>query len=407
MFKLDQSGNVAILFGFLLPALVIGVGGSIEISRAVDYKQRLTSAADLTCRQAEVYVESLPGASMPSGYAATVQSYGDKNATERLVKSTATITATPTASNLVLTTPPLNVRPGNIHVVATGSADLVFKSLLNKNSFSFTVVRDCTVSPIPALGPPKLMMSESFEGYTSQLNGGWGVFGTMNQANCQSGACQGKSWSTTNAGVEVDQLSAVTTGDGVQFGQAFAELDSDCSNRVGVNNINQITACLNAGQTTNSSINMPLTLDVGTYEIQYVYTARKNVGAYQYPNDAVICSNPADTDGLTRDGDVAKDAAGDSTVALDGQTRRIELWVEPQFSGYLSDNQSLTAATNPNYVKNYMVDVCVWSKPWVQRSYKFTVKQKQEYRVSWRAAGLDDSVGGLIDNLLVCENRCP
>jgi hypothetical protein len=32
---------------------------SIEISRAVEYKQRLISATDLSCRQAEVYVESL------------------------------------------------------------------------------------------------------------------------------------------------------------------------------------------------------------------------------------------------------------------------------------------------------------------------------------------------------------
>ncbi len=91
----------------------------------------------------------------------------------------------------------------------------------------------------------------------------------------------------------------------------------------------------------------------------------------------MICSNPNDTDGLTRDGDVAKNAAGLSTVSLDGQTRRIELWVEPKTSGYKSDDQSLTATSNANYMKQYMADVCVWSRTWIERSYKFNVTKSR------------------------------
>ncbi|SEP35018.1 hypothetical protein SAMN04487843_11272 [Methylobacterium sp. ap11] len=403
----DRGGITTVLFGILLPILMVGIGGSIEISRAVEYKQRLISATDLSCRQAEVYVESLTGLSMPSGYGATVQSYADKNRSERGLTATAQITATPTVSSTVLTTPPLSVRPGNIHVVATGSVGLFFKKFLNKDSVDFSVTRDCNVQAASSSGPPTMMMSESFEGYASQLVGGWAVFGTMSQANCTSSICQGKSWGTTNAGVEVDQLSAITTGDGVQYGKSFAELDSDCSNQVGTRTTAQQNACTRGNNTTNSSINMIFNLAVGTYEVRYVYTARKNVGAYQYPNDAIICSNPKDTDGLTRDGDVAKNAAGTSTVALDGQTRRIELWVEPKSSGYKSDDQALTATTDPTYVKQYMTDVCIWSKTWIERSYKFSVTKQQDYRISWRAAGLDDSFGGLIDYLRFCQNSCP
>jgi hypothetical protein len=403
----DRTGLTTVLFGILLPVLMVGIGGSIEIKRAIDYRQRLISAADLTCRQAEIYVESQSGLSMPSGYVATVQSYADKNSSERHLSATAQITATPTVSSTVLTVPPLTVRPGNIHVVANGSVGLFFKKFLNKDSVNFSVVRDCTVQASSSSGPPTMLMSESFEGYASQLVGGWAVFGTMSQANCPSSMCQGKSWGTTNAGVEVDQLSAITTGDGVQYGQSFAELDSDCSNQVGTQTSAQSTACRQSNKTTNSSINMKFNLQVGTYEVRYVYTARKNVGAYQYPNDTVICSNPKDTDGLTRDNDVAKNAAGVSTVSLDGQTRRIELWVEPKTSGYKSDDQSVTAATSPQYVKQYLADVCVWSKTWIERSYKFDVTKQQEYRISWRAAGLDDSFGGLIDYLRFCQNACP
>ncbi len=103
-------------------------------------------------------------------------------------------------------------------------------------------------------------MSESFEGYAGQLVGGWAVFGTMSQANCASSLCQGKSWGTTNAGVEVDQLSAIATGDGVQYGQSFAELDSDCNNRVGAQTAAQTAACSYGNNTTNSSINMTFDL---------------------------------------------------------------------------------------------------------------------------------------------------
>lgn len=405
MLKSDQSGSIALLFALLLPVVLVGVGGGIDVSRAIDYKQRLTSAADLTCRQAEVYVESLTGVVMPTDYAATVQTYATKNRDERGLAATATITATPTVSDLLLTVPPLNLRPGNIHVAGTGTVDLVFKNFLSKNAMTFAVTRDCAVSVNASSGPPTLVMSESFENYS--LNGGWGVFGTMAQATCASSICAGRSWGTTNAGVEVDKLSAIETGDGVQYGQNFAELDSDCSNRVGATINSQTVACNKGGQVTNSSITIPLTLPTGVYEVRYVYNARKNVGNYQYPNDTVICSNPASTDGVTRDTDVAKNRAGVSTISLDGQTRRIELWVEPKTSGYKSDDQALTVATNPAYMKSYLADVCVWSKTWTERSYKFTVTTQQEYRISWRAAGLDDSFGGLIDYLRICRNACP
>ena len=407
MLKRDQSGSVVLLFALMLPVLMAAMASGIEVSRVVAYKQSLTSAADLTCRQAEVYVESLTGTTMPSGYVATVQSYADKNKIERALTTTAQITAKPTTSKLVLATPPLSMRPGNIHVVAEGAVDLYFKQILNKENVEFTVTRDCAVTTSPSAGPPTLVVSESFEAYAQQLNGGWGVFGTLGQPNCQSSLCQNKSWGTTNAGVEVDQLSAITTGDGVQYGQNFAELDSDCSNRVGTTNVNQTNACKQSGSRTNSSINMAMNLARGTYEVRYVYNARKNVGNYQYPNDNVICSDPDDLDGIARHNDVAKNGDGVSTVSLDGQTRRIELWVEPKTSGYKSDDQSLTASTDPNYMKSYMADVCIWSKLWTERSYRFTVTTSQEYRISWRAAGLDDSFGGLIDYLRICQNSCP
>ena len=408
MFGRDESGNVTMLFALLLPALMIATGGGIEVSRAVEYKQRLISATDLACRQGQVYVESLPVLSLaPTTYSTTLQNYGTKNLTEKGLTSSATLTVTASLSAGNLTLPAIGIRPGNVHATATGSLDLIFKNFLSKDKFSFTVVRDCSVNANSLSAPPTLLMSESFEAYKPQLKGGWGVFGTMALPNCESSLCQGKSWSTTNAGVEVDDLSAITTGDGVQYGELFAELDSDCGNRVGTTNSNQTVACNKAGQTTNSSIGMTLTLPVGTYEVRYVYNARKNVGNYQYPNDSLICSKATSTDGVQRDTDVAKNGAGVDTISLDGQTRRIELWVEPKTSGYKSDDQGLTVTTNASYMKQYMADVCIWSKVWAERKYRFTVTTQQEYRISWRAGGLDDSFGGLIDYLRICSNSCP
>ncbi|MFE1600900.1 hypothetical protein [Methylobacterium sp. ID0610] len=54
-----------------------------------------------------------------------------------------------------------------------------------------------------------------------------------------------------------------------------------------------------------------------------------------------------------------------------------------------------------------MADVCVQSNTWTERIINFQVLTTSDYRISWRAAGRQDTYGGLIDNIRVCRNTCP
>ena len=54
-----------------------------------------------------------------------------------------------------------------------------------------------------------------------------------------------------------------------------------------------------------------------------------------------------------------------------------------------------------------MLDVCVYADDWTQRVINFQVAQAGEYKITWRAAGRQDTLGGLVDYLLICRDACP
>lgn len=403
MFGRNQSGNVALLFALMLPALAAAIGGGIEVSRAVEFKQRLTTAADLTCRQGAVYVTSQLGTTLlPQNYGTQLNSIASKNQAERGFGTGTMITAKQFPAPIAGVLP---LQPTSINVAATGTLDTIFKSIVSKQTMTFTVSRDCPVTVASTTGVPTLLISESFENvFSASQTNTWDVINDLTPSVCESDICKNKKWTSSNSGIEIDKLPELT-GDGIMYGSAFAELDSDCGKAN--NSTEKTNACKKSdgvydGQTTNSSIAMTLDLVPATYEIRYVYVARKfetsfkynGKSYYNYPNDPTICSKSTDTTGAQRDESVAKTAAGDNTKDLDWQTRRIELYVEKKSDGYLFNQKN-------------MVDVCVWSLGWTDRGYKFQVPSNSEYKITWRAAGLDDTRGGLIDYIRICRNSCP
>ena len=74
------------------------------------------------------------------------------------------------------------------------------------------------------------------------------------------------------------------------------------------------------------------------------------------------------------------------------ETNRIEVFVERE-GDYSFDAKNL-------------VDVCVYADEWIQRTVNFQVQEAGEFRISWRAAGRQDTVGGLIDYLQLCKDAC-
>ncbi len=56
MFRKDEGGTVVVVVALVLPAILIGTGGAIELTRAVTFRQQLASAVELSCKQAALYV---------------------------------------------------------------------------------------------------------------------------------------------------------------------------------------------------------------------------------------------------------------------------------------------------------------------------------------------------------------
>ena len=54
-----------------------------------------------------------------------------------------------------------------------------------------------------------------------------------------------------------------------------------------------------------------------------------------------------------------------------------------------------------------LIDSCVYSPNWIERSVRVTVTTAGYYWLSFAADGANDSFGGQIDNLRLCMNNCP
>ncbi len=355
-FRNDRNGGIAVILALALPVILIGVGGSLETSRAVTTRQRLASGVELTCAQAQAYVNARKSQDVKTGDTAKVypdtdmQPIADRNKTAKSL-TTATLTVKNTSDT-------------NVHVDGTVSMPLIFSKLLGKQAISLSQARDCAVISTPAAQAsngtaPQLLISESFERPShSVAYNNWSVLGGKNNADSWNG------WSTQGAGIEINGQRELASNS-IRFGDFFAELDSDCGTSANSGN----GACR-----SNSTMSRYLDLNPGSYQIRYWYIARK-----RDPNQPgkVICGS--------KDSDV-------SWYQVDGQTNRIEVYVERKGSY--------------TFASSNMVDVCVQADSWTERVINFTVLTPSEYRISWRAAGREDTFGGLIDYIRICRNVC-
>lgn len=244
---------------------------------------------------------------------------------------------------------------------------LIFGRILRTETMTFSSAKDCqTVTTRQARDgsetAPVVVFRESFEaGHTipADTGTGWDVVGGANNRSAWNG------WTTQGAGIEIDSQRGIAISK-VLFGSYFAELDSDCR------------TAANTGTRkckTNSTMSRVIKLTPGTYQIRYWYVARQQDASV---GNRVICG--------ARDRDV-------SFYTREGQTNRIEVFFEKRGNYTFNDNN--------------MVDVCVMSNEWTERVVTLTVRAEDEYRFSWRAAGREDTYGGLIDNIRICRNYCP
>lgn len=362
MFRDDDSGSIAIIFAIALPVLLAAVSGAIEMTRATAYKQRLTSATELACNQAAIYVRTQRKTDLTKDYTLSVATIVSANLREKNV-----IDAVSKSPVLSLT---------NVHVENTGTFRSILSGFLPQPTLSFNVVRDCPLIPVSdgtGTGESKLLFSESFEVNHSVQPNSWDVLKNWN------------GWTTTNAGVEINGQRALA-GNAMKNGDFFAELDSDC----GTSANRYVSNCQ-----ANSAMTRTMSLDAGDYEIRYWYVARQGYIDTRDYGTQPICSDLTKAKGSARD-DFAARALKEAPVreaVSDGQTFRIEVYVDGQ--------------SDANFTQSNLVDACIWASSWIERKVSFSLARKGTYRISWRAGGRQDTFGGLIDYLRICAGTCP
>lgn len=334
----DRSGTSAVIFALTLPVVMLALGGGIDYSLATSLRQQAASSAEIACRNFSLKYAALAAKGQYLGYDDLAAAVNAQLAVDKV---------TGVSSNGSF----INFVGVPTHVVkVSGNSPTFFSGILGYQTIAVYARRQC---PQAIAAPPSsvgsVMFQESFETNHNVASNNWGVLSNWN------------GWTTQNAGIEINGIPQLS-GNTIRFGNFFAELDSDC---FGV-----------AGCHSNSAMSREVQLVPGDYEIRYWYISRQRNAPAQYAGQ-VICGKESDV----------------SSFTWDGQTNRIEVYVEKQ--------------GNYNFAASSMVDVCVYADQWVERRIPISIKTSATYRISWRAAGREDSYGGLIDYLRFCTKTCP
>jgi hypothetical protein len=378
------------VFGLTLPVVVLAVGGGLDLSRTYLVSQQLSATAALTCQYASRpgVVAVAFGSGGASAYAANVTTYLSSSWSNQHPSVTQT-TATPfayTAGGAANVTLSATVPTTLMHLAGISSIPIQAKQTC------FNTITEATPPPAQSTTSGTVLLQEGFENAAGPTNYNWYTPAGKAEAPWEAGQYSNPVLNTppTNAGyvgvngtewlimgycLEVD--SAGVNVSTVPEGTHNAELDCDNGNYT-------------AG---NSSISTKTYLAAGTYELRWDYAARISNTFYQ---TSYICGTTA--------GDTAW--ANDTSYAggLGARTNQINVYLDQNTTGAppthttLDGTQTLAGAN--------MIDECVYSDGWIERSVKITVTTAGYYWLSFAADGANDSYGGQIDNIRLCVTAC-
>ncbi len=350
----DMEGGTALIFGLTLPALILVAGGGFDLTTAMSHRQKIASALEVACVQSalEINHKISQGAKTSTDFGpGTVVPIANQRIKDAGIKSGVTVTAT--------------TKPSNIELTGDSSSPALFAQIGGLKSLKVKVKRECLYGQASQKPPAgQVQFVESFEQGHAVAKNSWTVLGPNgNKANGASW----NGWNTHNAGVEINGLPELSGGV-IRFGNFFAELDSHC---------------YVAGCNSNSAMSRKLTLQPGNYQLSYWYISRIKNSSPSW-KDVVAC------------GAKETDPAVAPYRSWQNETNRVEVFVE-----------KVDGSKPAQFPAGGLVDLCVYSGEWTERTVDLAVLDAGDYWVSWRAAGQQDTTGGLIDYLRFCKGSCP
>ncbi|OQW84843.1 MAG: hypothetical protein BVN31_01935 [Proteobacteria bacterium ST_bin15] len=355
-FLRQSSGALAPVFGLALVVIVGFAGAAIDFGQQQLAKQKLWQSASLACQYAR---RTSTLANTTTGQQA-VKSFFDANLSQQNVP----------VNSIASTFNSTTSGPGTM--AASYEVPTSFLGLFSIPSLSVAVSQQCYATP--PLVPGTVVLQETFETPPAAdaitRDCGPGCFRYVSSYN---------GWKTSGGTgeLEISDGYKIAPPEGTHVG----ELTPDY----------------------NGAISKKVYLAPGTYELRYFYVGgpyipvpdyygwTTNGSVYFYNDPLPLCS---------------KTAANVEWATQDKS--RIGVYFSADSADFSAQN--LTAANNPTsktWRPADLVDVCIYSYSWVERSATITVPTAGNYWLTFAAQGGNaDREGGQIDNIRVCYQAC-
>lgn len=387
-FSAARGGQIAVVFGLSVTMIVTGVGAGIDLSRAFQAKQKLAEVATLGCQYAsrpsvvQTSTSSYTGTNGGATYVTAVKNY----IAAALVGQKFTFSQTNT-------TPFTYTQNGTADISLASSVPTSFMKLVNVTQIPVTATAHCYDSPSSIQqgapnGNSPYVVQEGFE--ASKCSGSCYTFYTI-PGHAQSSSSppvtssptytgsNGTVWYGSGYCLEIDSAGIIraTTPEGSHS----AELD--CDNGTG-----------SAG---NSAISTKVYLATGNYELRYNYTRR-----VQYPDydPTYLCGSTASD--LTW-ANSTNASGGPVSNAL--RTNQMNVYLDLNTNG--SPPTHTTMMGSQQLAGANLIDMCVYSSDWVERSIRVYVNTPGYYWLSFAGDGQNESYGAQLDNIRLCNKTCP
>jgi hypothetical protein len=407
----DKSGQIAVIFALSSTAIVVALGSSIDLSRAYTARQKLSQAAELTCQYSQrpsvIAVANLSysftyGATGGiSTYLSAVNAYASNalaaqhwSGTMPTAPSGTYFTATAATGTSTSAT---GTAPTNPTVELSASVPTYFLGIVNIHQVKIHAKIACLsaasapsiVTSTDAKSTTNYVLEEGFEntcGPLCYINPYGGTTGLStptqtNQSTPMYTGNYGSKWYIIGYCLEIDQVGRITST--TPEGSHEAELDCDNGSNTG----------------GNSSISAQVYLAAGNYELRYQTKSRVT-----YPNytPAYICGTTAADVSWANDKVITGGPSQDDGSAY--RTNQINVYLDMVTSSSVPLHTTLDGKQKLG--GSNLIDVCVYAPAWTQRSVKITVLTPAYYWLSFAADGKNDSFGGELDQIQLCQETC-
>jgi|GEM_PF-1815221 len=387
-FRSAQKANVSILFAFLATIIILGAGASIDLTRAYMAREKLVETATLACQYAE----------RPNIVGTSATSYsGSSGGAIYISAVNAFITSTLAAQHIQYTQTtaiPFSYIPGGAaNVTLTASVPTAFMKIINVAQMPVGATSHCynNIASIPqhvASSGSAFLLQEGFENGSTTMPTDYilptGVNGSQSSPNNSFTSTvgytgvTGTQWYIMGYCLEIDLVGQILST--VPQGTHSAELD--CEN-----------GSHSAG---NSSISAKTYLAAGNYELRYNTASRVDYPSY---DPVYLCGSAASDLSWAND---TNSSGWSVTNAL--RTNQINVYFDLNSNGTPPTHTTIDGSQTLG--GSNLIDMCVYSNSWIERSVRIKVTTAGYYWLSFAADGKSDSYGGQIDNIRLCVATC-